>query len=570
MLHAAGCRRSPAARPVKVLLNGCVGKKEIFLDSAVFLLIFSVIVFICIVTHRISQKIGVPTLLLFILLGTVFGSDGIFKIPFDDYAAAERICSVALLYIIFYGGFGTRWSAARPVAGKAVLLSSAGTVLTACLTAVLCRWILKIDILDGLLLGSVLGSTDAASVFFILRSKKLNLKDGCASLLEMESGSNDPFAYMMTVIVLSAMNGSLDGRSIVSMLVLQIAVGAAAGAAIGLLAARFLIRRRAWGNGMDTIFVFGTALLSYALPQVLGGNGYLSAYIAGIILGNQDLDDKKSLVSFFDALTGLMQMVLFFLLGLLAFPSQMKPVLFPAFCVALILTFAARPAAVALLMFPFKVGWRQYTVLSWAGLRGAASIVFAILAVNHPACPGYDIFHIVFCVVLFSILLQGTLLPAVSRWCGMIDENEDIMRTFSDYTEERQVQFVQTHIDEKHPWAGRTLSEIRLLPNMLVAVLIRDGQTSVPRGNTRLEPGDTVVICTEGLSELPDVSLKEITVSADHRWCGKTLSQDLVSKNVLVIMIKRGNSVVIPNGSTRLRENDVVIAYMRPKEKAAR
>ncbi|MGI5977003.1 MAG: potassium/proton antiporter [Candidatus Limivicinus sp.] len=537
------------------------------MNLPIFLLILAAIIFLCIITHRISRRIGVPTLLLFILLGTVFGSDGIFKIPFENYAAAERICSVALLYIIFYGGFGTRWTAAKPVAAKAVLLSSAGTVLTACLTAVFCRWILKMDILDGLLLGSVLGSTDAASVFFILRSKKLNLKDGCASLLEMESGSNDPFAYMMTVIVLSAMGGKLNGRSAVSMLILQLAAGAAAGFGIGFLASKILSRRTAWGNGIDTIFVFGTALLSYALPQVLGGNGYLSAYITGIILGNQDLDNKKSLVNFFDALNGLMQMILFFLLGLLACPSQMKPVILPAFAVAMILTFAARPIAVAVLMLPFRVNWRQYIVLSWAGLRGAASIVFAIMVVNNPSCPGYDIFHIVFCVVLISILLQGTLLPAVSRRCGMIDEKEDIMRTFSDYTEERQVQFVQTCIDGKHPWANKMISQVKLLPNMLIAVLIRDGQTTVPHGSTRLQPGDIAIICTQGLSELPDVMLKEIRITADHRWCGKSLSQDQIAKNALVIMVKRGKELVIPNGDTRLLENDVVIIYVKPKEK---
>ena len=537
------------------------------MNLPIFLLIFAVIIFICIITSGISRKIGVPTLLLFIILGIIFGSDGIFKIPFDNYAAAEQICSVALLYIIFYGGFGTRWRAAKPVAGKAILLSSAGTILTAFLTAFLCHWLLKMSLLDGLLIGSVLGSTDAASVFFILRSKKLNLKDGCASLLEMESGSNDPFAYMMTTIVLSAMGGKLDGRSIVSMLIMQIVIGVASGFAIGFLASKLLQWRSTSRNGIDTIFVFGTALLSYALPQALGGNGYLSAYIAGIILGNQELENKKSLVNFFDALNGLMQMILFFLLGLLSYPSQMKPILLPSLAVALILMFAARPIAVGLLMLPFRINWRQYIVLSWAGLRGAASIVFAIMVVNHPSCPGYDIFHIVFCVVLISILLQGTLLPWISRWCGMIDANEDIMRTFSDYTEERPVQFVQTCINKKHPWANKMISQIELLPNMLIAILIRNGRTSVPHGSTELKPGDTAVICTEGLSELPNVLLKEITITAAHRWCGKKLSQELIAKNALVIMIKRGKEVVIPNGDTTLLENDVVIIYVKPKEK---
>lgn len=535
------------------------------MNSSQLILAAALVIFICIIANRISHKLGIPTLLLFILLGLAFGSGGIFKIPFDNYVLAEQVCSFALLFIIFYGGFATRWSAAEPVAVKAMLLSSFGTVITAMLTAVFCRLALKMSLLEGLLLGSVLGSTDAASVFFILRFKKLNLKAGSASLLEMESGSNDPFAYMMTVIVLALMGGALDTRSVCVLLISQVAIGAAAGGLIGVAAARIIRRGTCWGDGFDTIFVFGAALLSYALPSVLGGNGYLSAYIAGLILGNQELDNQKNLVNFFDALTGLMQMALFFLLGLLAFPSQMKSTLMPAFLVALALTFVARPVAVALLLAPFKVKFGQYAVVSWAGLRGAASIVFAIMAVNRDTAPNYDIFHIVFGVVLFSILFQGTLLPAVARSCKMTDADTDVMRTFSDYTDERQIQFVQVGIDETHPWSNKLISEIELLPNMLIAVLLRAGKTVVPRGQTRLLPGDDAFLCTEGISNAPDICLEEFPITSEHRWRGKTLSQVRISKNMIVVMVKRGDDVLIPDGNTRFRENDLVVAYVKPK-----
>ena len=240
------------------------------------------------------------------------------------------------------------------MAVRSVLLSSAGVVLTALFTGLFCHLALRMDFLEGLLLGAVLGSTDAASVFSILRSRRLNLKYGTASMLELESGSNDPFAYMMTLILLSVMSGTADGGAIALMLGKQLLFGILIGVALALAAARFLSRFDFCGEGFDTIFVFAVALASYALSGVLGGNGYLSTYLTGIILGNRELKNQKALVGFFDAFTGLMQMLLFFLLGLLAFPSQMPAILLPALAIALFLTFIARPAAVGLLLAPFR------------------------------------------------------------------------------------------------------------------------------------------------------------------------------------------------------------------------
>lgn len=257
-------------------------------------------------------------------------------------------------------------------------------------------------------------------------------------------------------------------------------------------------------------------------------------------------------------------MVLFLLLGLLSFPTQMASIILPAILVALFLSFVARPVAVALLLAPFGVSFGQYAVVSWAGLRGAASIVFAIMAVNYDTSPNYDIFHIVFCVVLFSILFQGSLLPAVARLFRMTDANTDVMRTFSDYTDERQMQFVQVSIDETHPWANRLISELDLLPNMLIAVLLRDGETVVPRGQTKLLPGDDAFLCAEGISGIPNIVLKEFPITSEHRWCGKKLSQAYISDDTIIIMVKRGDTVLIPDGNTCFREDDRVVAYETP------
>lgn len=510
-----------------------------------------------------------PALFLFIVLGMLFGSDGIFKIPFSDYEFAEQICSVALIFIMFYGGFGTRWSEARPVAGKSILLSSVGVILTAALTGLFCHFALHMDFLEGMLIGAVLGSTDAASVFSILRSRKLNLKFGSASMLELESGSNDPFAYMMTIIILTAMSENMGAGEIAGILAGQLFFGIFIGTAVALAASRFLNRYQFYGEGFDTIFVFAVAIGSYAFSGLMGGNGYLSTYLTGIILGNQALRNQKTLVSFFDAFTGLMQILIFFLLGLLAFPSQIPPIFLPAAAIALFITFVARPAAVGLLLAPFKTPPGQYVVVSWAGLRGAASIVFAITAMVSDSYMKSDVFHIVFCVVLFSIIFQGSLLPVLAGKCGMIDRNGDVMKTFTDYTENTQIQFIQLPIGEEHPWVHQKICDIKLHPGTLIAVIKREEQVVVPKGNTEILPGDTIVLGAEGFSDNREILLKEIRITPEHRWCNKRLSQAKFYNNTIVVMIRRGEQTIIPQGSTVILPQDLVVVYSQklPAEK---
>ena len=399
-----------------------------------YLLVTAAGIFACIFLSRVSNKLGIPTLLGFIVLGMIFGSDGILKIPFDNYMFAEQVCSIALIFIMFYGGFGTNWNQAKSVAVKAILLSSVGVVVTAGLTGLFCHYALSMNWVESFLIGALIGSTDAASVFSVLRSKRLNLKYNTASLLEVESGSNDPCAYMLTATFIAVAQGTASGKEIGFLIGEQVVFGIAFGALIAFVTVKLLKKLRFGVAGFDMIFVVGIAILSYAFPARFGGNGYLSVYIVGIVLGNTEISNKRNLVNFFDGVTGLMQMLIFFLLGLLAFPSRLPQVAFPALLIAIWLTFAARPVAVAAVLAPFKSKISQQLLVSWAGLRGAASIVFAIMA-SMAVTTENDIFHIVFMIVLFSILLQGSLLPVVAKKLDMIDKNADVMKTFNDYSE---------------------------------------------------------------------------------------------------------------------------------------
>lgn len=522
-----------------------------------YLLAAAAVIFVCVLLNKVTSHLGIPVLLAFILLGMFFGSDGVVKIPFDDHALAEQICSVALIFIMFYGGFGTSWKEAKPVAGKAILLSSLGVVLTAGLVGVFCRLALGMGWLESFLLGSVIGSTDAASVFSILRSRHLNLKDHTASMLEVESGSNDPFAYMLTALFLAMMKGQATGGGVAMMMLLQLAVGIGFGAVLS-VAAIWLMKRARFSPGFDAACVMAIALLSYAAPAALGGNGYLSAYIVGIALGNADIRHKRTLVPFFDGLTSLMQMLIFFLLGLLSFPSKLLQVALPSLLVALFLTFVGRPLAVGALLTPFRCGVRQQAVVAWAGLRGAASIVFAVMAVR-AVDPGYDLLHMVLCIVLFSILLQGSLLPLLSRKLCMIDESGDVMKTFSDYTEQMPVRFIELNVPAEHPWCGQAVRSLTLPPDTILALCLRGEEKLVPNGSTVLLPGDRLILCAKSPGEIEGVNLTEQTITRGSDAVGHTLAQCPPEGGALAILILRKGSIVIPGGDTLLMEGDVLV-----------
>lgn len=524
-----------------------------------YILLVAAVILLCLSLNKMSNKLGIPMLLAYILLGMMFGTDGILKIPFDNFTIAEQICTVSLIFIMFYGGFGTNWKQAKPVAGKAVLLSTVGVILTAVTTGAFCHFILRMDFWESMLIGSVISSTDAASVFSILRSKRLNLKNNTASMLEVESGSNDPCSYMLTVIILTIMSGELSGSSLVVMIFSQIIFGILVGVVVALAAAFILKKVNFATDGFDTIFVFSMALVSYAGAFMINGNGYLAAYIAGIILGNTPLHHKKSLVHFFDGITGLMQMLIFFLLGLLAYPSQLPKILPIALAIAVFLTFVARPVSVFAILMPFRCPVKQQLLVSWAGLRGAASIVFAIMATVSPAYTKNDLFHIVIFIVLFSISIQGTLLGLVAKKLDMIDENGNVMKTFSDYSDEMPVEFVKISIKAGHPWENRRIKDLTSLPDLLLVLILRGEERIIPNGNTVVLAGDKIVLSALSPEENLGICLTEIPIEKDSKWIGKPLSRIKLGEEKLVLVLKRNEKVVIPNGNTVIRENDVLV-----------
>lgn len=468
------------------------------------MIICALILLVCVTSTKILYKFGVPILLIFIIFGMLFGSDGVIGIYFDNYELTSQLCSIALIFIMFYGGFGTNWKMAKPVAVQSVLLSTIGVVITAGLTGLFCFWVFKTTILEGLLIGSVIASTDAAAVFAILRSQKLNLKGSLASILEVESGSNDPFAYMLTIIILGLMAGNGYG-SIVPMLLTQIIVGVLCGAILAKGTVYLLRRANFEIEGFYPIFVTAVAVLAYALSEYLGGNGYLSVYIAGIIIGNKKIPHKKSLVHFFDGISWIMQIMLFFILGLLAFPSQLPAVAFKGVSISLFMIIIARPIAVFGILSFFNMSFKEKLFISWVGLRGAASMVFAIFAVTYGVPINNDIFHIIFFLALFSVAVQGTLVPEVAKKLDLVDNESPVLKTFNDYESEKSTMLLEIKVKKDSKYANRSIIDSDIPEEILIVMIKRDGNVLVPKGSTIIMEGDIVVLTGENLEQFNDL-----------------------------------------------------------------
>lgn len=532
------------------------------MTTSLLLLLAAVVIVLCVILNNVSNKLGIPMLLAFILLGMLFGTDGIFGIDYNDFPITEDICTVALIFIMFYGGFGTRWKEARPIAVQAGILATFGVFLTAGITGLFCWKVLKMDPKFAFLIGAVLSSTDAASVFSILRSKKLGLKYNTASLLEVESGSNDPCSNIMTIIMISIIEGSVSGGRIAYMIFAQFAYGAAIGLVLAIAAVNIMKRFKASSSGFDSLFVLALALLSYALPNLVGGNGYLSAYLVGIILGNSEIRGKKTLVPFFDGVNGLMQVLIFFLLGLLSTPSQLPQVAVPAILIAIFMTLISRPLTVFGIMTPFKARFRQQLLVSFVGLRGAASIVFALMATSAATTvtgSSSALFNIVLTVVLISIALQGSLIPAVARRLKMTSSEEDILKTFTDYSDNMDVSFVQMDITDKDAWNGKVIKDLPIPHDTIVAAIIRNGKAIIPSGRTKILTGDKVIMSARDFDDENIMQLSERRIERGCEWIGKKVFQYSPDSNELIVLIKRGNRAIIPRGNTVIHKNDVMV-----------
>ena len=510
------------------------------------IILVALVLIMCIAADKFSGRFGMPALILFIGIGMLFGCDGIAGIEFDNFTMTEYICNIALGFIMFYGGFNTKWKTARPVAVKAVLLSTCGVILTAAFTMLFCYFVLRFPIAESFLVGAVLSATDAASVFAILRRKKLNLKDGVASLLEIESGSNDPIAYMLTVIGIYILNGD-NLIKVPYVIFAQIVYGVLIGIGLAVAAIYVLTRTDIIVNGLDTIFILAVVLLGLGLSQLVGGNEFLCIYLFGILLGNSRIRNKGNIVPFFDGVTTLAQIVIFFMLGLLSYPHRFLTIIPISIAIAVFLTFIARPAVVFAILKPFKCSVRQCLLVSWAGLRGASSIVFSIVIM----------------ISLLSVAIQGTLLPAVSRRLDMIDETSDVRKTFNDYQEESSITLMRMFIPKGHNWENKLISEVHM-PTGAIALMIKRGrETIITRGNTKICGGDNLILSIPAYENGDNDSLEEINITSDNNWCNRTIRQLDLPENLIIALVKRGEENIIPIGDTLIQNGDVVVIYRR-------
>ena len=501
-----------------------------------------------------------PSLVFFMFLGILFGSDGILKLSFDDYDLTAKLCSIGLLFIIFYGGFCTKKINNFKVNAQAILLSSVGTILTAGFCTLFCYYVLNLSFVESFLIGAVISSTDAASVFSILRSRRLNLKYNTASILEMESGSNDPFAYILTIVGITMLQGS-NAIETLPLLLKQILFGILLGVLIAYGAIFLLKKTRLLTDGTDTIFIVAVALLSFSLTDLIQGNGYLSVYITGIILGNSEIKNKINLMHFFDGITALCQVVIFFLIGFLSFPHKIPEILLPAVLITIFLTFAARPLAVLITLAPFKIKWNQFLFISSAGLRGAASIVFAILVVSENTNLANDLFHIVFVVALLSVSIQGSLLPLIAKRVNMIDRYSDVRKTFNDFQQESAISLNKVIIQQSHPWIGQYIKDIHFNGKALILMITRDDKKIVPKGITQILENDEILIGSTHTQSDIDINLCETYIDSNHEWLNLEIKDIALPESHLIALIKRNENYFVPNGSTKIELNDTIVFY---------
>ena len=522
-----------------------------------YFILVGCVIFICIILNRFLDKLAIPSLLFFIFLGMLLGENGVLGVVFNDYHIAEMICSTSLIFIMFYGGFGTNLTIAKPVVVKSVVLSTLGVLLTALSVAGFVYYVLDCTWLESLLIGSVISSTDATSVFNILRSRNLSLKYGTDSLLEIESGSNDPVSYMLTISVIMLMSD--QDISLPIMIFQQVVFGIICGLCIGKINVKILNSTKISESYEHTVLIFASTLVSYAFAQYIGGNGYLSVYICGMVIGNSHILYKKYMVHFYEALTKMAQVLVFFLLGLLVTPLELPEVILPAILIMLFLTFVARPLAITILLSVFRSPKQQILVTSFAGLRGVASIVFAIYAMLYHIDLPFNLFNLVFCIVLFSLSFQGTLLPWVANKCHMIDTQLSVHRTFNDYQENSDMSFIKIKIDDNHHWKNIKIKDIGHFNDLLVVLIARNKQIIVPNGDTQILVGDLLVMAAKSFENKDNIQICETHIHASHKWKNKHVQEISLPKNQLIIMIERNGNSIVPNGHTTIYENDILV-----------
>lgn len=380
------------------------------------LLLIAALLGISVVASKFASKIGVPVLLIFIAIGMLAGSDGPGGIWFTDVAVTQRIGIVALSFILFTGGMDTHWEQTKPILGKALTLATFGVVATAAIVGFIAHHLLGFTILEGLLLGAIIASTDASAVFSILSSGTVKIKDSLRALLEMESGTNDPTAVFLTMGLTTAIatNKPLS-PGMIGTFAWEMIIGGIWGIAMGKFGVVLMRKLNLQFHAMYQVITIALVLASYSGAAIMHASGFLAVYLSGLVFGQGDFPQRKGLAKFHEGISWLMQIAMFLVLGLLVFPSKLGGIAFEGTVVSLALILIARPVGAFLSLSLFRESFSNKLLVSWAGLRGAVPIILATFPLLAGIARAHEIFNIVFFVVLFSTILQGTSLPWVIR-----------------------------------------------------------------------------------------------------------------------------------------------------------
>ena len=466
------------------------------------LLLVSVLIFAAVLVAKAGSRLGAPSLLLFLILGMIIGPD-VLGVHFDDLHLAESIGHMAMSIILFTAGLETSFKATKPVFRQGLMLSTVGLLITVLLTGGLLA-LTGLPVLASFLLASILSSTDSASVFSVLRDKRRHLRENLAPMLELESGSNDPIAMTLTVILVQfSVSEKLLAKGPLAitwnaalMVLLQLGVGLAVGLLVG-YGAKFILRKVKSDNfALNAILILSTGFFSNGIAQVLSGNGMLAAYVTAIIIGNTvDLASERDIHKFFDGITWLMQLVMFMLLGLLAHPTQMPKLILPALALCLFMMFVARPSGVFLSLLPFKgLSVRAKTFVSWVGVKGAGPILFALFTVVNGLEHSSDILNFVFLFSIFSLSIQGMSLNWMADKLKLSYDKDPEVETFGMEVPEVMGMMRDHIVTEEDIAGGSTLRDLHLPHGIRVMMVKRDGRFLVPHGSMPLQVNDHLLI----------------------------------------------------------------------------
>ncbi len=478
------------------------------------LLICSILLLLSVVVGKTSYKFGVPTLLLFLGVGMIAGSDGLGGIEFNDPKIAQFIGIVALNFILFSGGLDTDWKSVKPILKPGIALSTLGVLFTALSLGVFVWWLTDFTIYESMLLGSIVSSTDAAAVFSILRSKSLGLKNNIRPTLELESGSNDPMAYVLTISFLTLVIHQDKGiEAIIPIFLQQMLLGGALGFAFGKLSKIIINKIKLDFEGLYPVLAIALMFITFSATDFLGGNGFLAIYVCAVYLGNKYIIHKKTIMKMYDGLAWLMQIVLFITLSLLVFPSQILPYFGIGLLISVFLILVARPVAVFLSLSFFKIDIRSKLYLSWAGLRGAVPIVFA----TYPLLAGIDkanmIFNLVFFIAVTSVVIQGTTLNIFAKWLKVsLPEEEkplaEIDKLILDLPKSSLKEF---KIEPQYYASNKRVVDLNFPQSAFIVMIERNGVYLRPGGSTVIETNDLLMVLAD---EAKDFDLvKECLIS---------------------------------------------------------